>query len=49
MQPKLEARLIVGSPSERTLETLVLRRILAMSVADGLRLFNETFARLGIE
>ena len=31
------------------LMNLLRRRILAMSVADGLKLFNETFARLGIK
>ena len=32
-----------------TLLRLLQQRILAMSVADGLKLFNDTFARLGIQ
>lgn len=44
--PKPTARLVVGS---NDLETPIRRRILAMSVTDGLKLFDETFARLGIQ
>lgn len=49
VQPKYELR---GSPighSDGTLLSQLQRRIAAMSVADGLNLFNETFARLGIQ
>jgi hypothetical protein len=46
VQPKYEGRLVAGGPNE--FETHVRQRIIAMSVADGLKLFNETFARLGI-
>jgi len=46
VQLKYEGRLVVGS---NELETLALRPIREMSVADGLKLFNETFARLGIQ
>jgi hypothetical protein len=48
VQPKVEGRLVV-STSDRDIESLVIQRILRMSVADGLKLFNETFARLGIQ
>lgn len=37
------------SALQADLMNLLRRRILAMSVADGLKLFNETFARLGIK
>jgi hypothetical protein len=42
---------LTGQPSALRVElmNLLRRRILAMSVADGLKLFNETFARLGIK
>jgi hypothetical protein len=46
-KPTYTARLVGGGPNE--LETHVRQRIIAMSVADGLKLFNETFARLGIQ
>jgi hypothetical protein len=49
VQPKIEARLAVGSVRSNELENLVFQRIRAMSVTDGLKLFNETFARLGIK
>jgi hypothetical protein len=49
VQPKIEARLVVGSLRSNDLENLVFQRIRAMSVTDGLKLFNETFARLGIK
>ncbi|PYU27180.1 MAG: hypothetical protein DMG30_00060 [Acidobacteria bacterium] len=34
---------------DMTLLTLLQQHVAAMSVADGLKLFNETFARLGIQ
>jgi hypothetical protein len=42
-------RVIVGPPFDGSLFFQLRRRIAAMSVADGLKLFNETFARLGIQ
>lgn len=45
--PKPTARVVLGG-GPNDLETLVFRRIREMSVAEGLKLFNETFARLGI-
>lgn len=49
VQPETRAFVTVGSPDQRALEMLVLGRIAAMSLADGITLFNETFARLGIQ
>ena len=49
IQPKAELRGFVGRPVDRTLMIHVQRRIEAMSLMDGLKLFNETFARLGIQ
>lgn len=45
---ELQGRVTIGH-SDGTLLFLLQRRISAMSVADGLKLFNETFARLGIQ
>jgi hypothetical protein len=45
---KYEARLVAGPPRSPELRLLLARRIREMSVADGLKLFNEDFARLGI-
>ena len=42
-------RVIVGPPFDGSLFFQLQRQIAAMSVADGLKLFNETFARLGIQ
>jgi hypothetical protein len=47
-QTKYEGRLIAGPPRSPELRFLLARRIREMSMADGLKLFNETFARLGI-
>jgi hypothetical protein len=41
-------RLVAGPPRSPELRFLLARRVREMSVADGLKLFNETFARLGI-
>jgi hypothetical protein len=49
VQTKYEARLVAGPPRSPELRLLLARRIREMSVADGLKLFNETFARLGIK
>ena len=43
------AVLVGGKPHTLELRSLLVRRIREMSVADGLKLFNETFARLGIK
>ena len=49
VQPRFELRGSLGIGTARLdLLRLLQQRILAMSVADGLKLFNETFARLGI-
>jgi hypothetical protein len=47
VQPKYEGRLVSRGPNE--FESHVYQRIREMSIADGLKLFNETFARLGIQ
>jgi hypothetical protein len=46
---ELRSRVVMGPPYDQALLTLVRKGVLAMSVADGLKLFNETFARLGIQ
>jgi hypothetical protein len=43
------AFLVGGTPRSPELRFLLARRVREMSVADGLKLFNETFARLGIQ
>ena len=50
VQPRFELRGSLGiSRARLDLLRILQQRILAMSVADGLKLFNETFARLGIQ
>jgi hypothetical protein len=46
---KYEGRLVAGPPRSPELRLLLARRVREMSVADGLKLFNETFARLDIK
>jgi hypothetical protein len=46
---RYEGRLVAGPPRSPEMRFLLARRIREMSVADGLKLFNETFARLGIK
>jgi hypothetical protein len=46
---KYEGRLVAGPPRSPELRFLLARRVREMSMADGLKLFNETFARLGIQ
>jgi hypothetical protein len=49
-QPKYELRgRVTAEHKQGDLQWLIQQRILAMSVMDGLKLFNETFARLGIQ
>jgi hypothetical protein len=49
VQYKYEFKVGALTHADGTLLMLLQQRILAMSVADGLKLFNETFARLGVE
>jgi hypothetical protein len=51
VQPKfeLQGRVNLGDTFKGTLIFMLQKRIEAMSVMDGLKLFNDTFARLGIQ
>lgn len=50
VQPRFELKAgLLAVRGRGDLLRLLQQRILAMSVADGLKLFNQTFARLGIE
>jgi hypothetical protein len=46
--PKPSGRLEVFTVGPENLQSILRQRIATMSVADGLKLFNDTFARLGI-